>query len=134
MSLDPPRAFIRSVWFNVRSEEDSSWVQEVSRRPLKPGECLGDFGALVKRMLDCGLTEYEIARFAKIVGYDTAAGIMYLLDDPSSGFLELRNPENIKWTLYRTDPQTEAPIEALTALHEYMLEFDPSGREMRPRT
>jgi hypothetical protein len=37
-------------------------------------------------------------------------------------------------TLYQTDPEAEGPVEAPTAVHEYLLEFDPSGSEMRPRT
>lgn len=133
MSIDPSRAFVRSVWFNVPSEDDVSWVARISRLPPAPEEPLGDFGPLVKRMLECGLTEHEIARFAKLIGYETAHGIMYLLADPSAGFVELKNPENIVWTLYQVDPKTEMPIEPLRALHEYMLEADPSGREMRPR-
>lgn len=134
MPIDPRRAFVRSVWFNVPSEDDVSWVRRISMLPPAPKEPLGDYGALVKRMLDCGLTEHEIARFAKLVGYETAHGIMYLLADPSAGFPEINNPENVAWTLYQIDPKTEAPIEPLSGLHEDMLELDPSGREMRPRS
>lgn len=116
----------------VPSEEDVSWVRRVSALPLK-NEPLGDFGALTKRMLDCGLSEYDIARFAKIVGYETAFGLAYLLEDPAAGFSSTSNPEKISWALYRTDGGTEQPVEPLTGLHELVLQMDPSGREMRPK-
>jgi hypothetical protein len=81
----------------------------------------------------CGVSEYEIARFAKIIGYETAFGIAYLLDDPSAGFTETANPEGVLWRVYHVDEATEQPARPLTAPHELMLSADPSGREMRPR-
>lgn len=69
----------------VPSEDDVSWLRRVAAWPLTR-EPLGDYGVLVKRMLECGVSEYEIARFAKIVGYETAFNIAYLLDDPAAGF------------------------------------------------
>lgn len=117
---------------NVPSEDDVSWVRRVAELPLTD-EPLGDYGALVRRMLACGLSEYEIARFAKITGYETAFGIAYLLGDPAAGFTAPSNPEAISWGLYQVDENTQRPIQPLVGPHELMLSMDPSGREMRPR-
>ena len=99
----------------------------------RTGQPLGDYGSLVKRMLDCGISEYEIARFAKITSYETAFGLMYLLEDPAAGFADISNPENVSWGLFQTNPETDKPVERLTSMHECILRMDPSGREMRPR-
>ena len=100
--MSPEEDFVRGVWMTVPSEDDTAWIKRVAALP-RTDQPLGDYGALVKRMLECGISEYEIARFAKIVGYETAFGITYLLEDPLAG------------------------------AHELMLSMDPSGREMRPR-
>lgn len=121
------QVFVRGVWMNVPSEDDVSWVRRVAALPLTE-EPLGDYGALVKRMLECGLSEYEIARFAKIVGYETAFGIAYLLDDPA-----VAGNQRVSWRLYEVDEDTQRPVKPLVGAHEEMLSMDPSGREMRPR-
>jgi hypothetical protein len=128
----PVQVFVRGAWMSVPSEDDTSWVKRIAALP-STNQPLGDFGALVKRMLECGLSEYEIARFAKIIGYETAFGIAYLLDDPSAGFADTSNPEGVSWRLYQIDEATEQPIRPLIGPHELMLSMDPSGREMRPK-
>lgn len=130
--MTPEQVFVRGVWMNVPSEDDVSWVRRVAELPLTD-EPLGDYGVIVRRMLECGLSEYEIARFAKIVGYETAFGIAYLLDDPAAGFTATSNPEHVSWRLYEVDEDAERPTQPLAGSHEVMLSMDPSGREMRPR-
>jgi hypothetical protein len=130
--MTPEEVFVRGVWMNVPSEDDLSWVRRVAELPLTSGP-LGDYGALVRRMLECGLSEYEIARFAKIVGYETAFGLAYLLEDPAAGFTATSNPEQISWGLYQIDEDSQQPTEPLVGSHELMLSMDPSGREMKPR-
>jgi hypothetical protein len=132
-AMTPEESFVRSLWLNVPSEDDVSWVRRVAALPLK-NEPLGDYGALVKRMLECGLSEYEIARFAKIVGYETAFCIAYMLGDPTAGLPSSSNPENVSWALFQTDETSEAPIAPLCGVHELVLRMDPSGREMRPKS
>ena len=130
--MSPEQVFVRGVWMSVPSEDDISWVKRIAALPAT-GQPLGDYGALVRRMLECGVAEYEIARFAKIVGYETAFGIAYLLDDPSAGFTDTVNPEQVSWALYQVDDDTGEPIRPLLGSHEIMLSMDPSNREMRPK-
>ena len=61
---------------------------------------------------------------------EALAGLCYLLADP--GELE---PEvaNMSWALVQLDANGE-PTECIQSLHESVLETDPTGREMRPRT
>jgi hypothetical protein len=129
--MTPEEVFVRGAWMKVPSEDDTTWVKLIAALPAT-NQPLGDFGVLIKRMLECGVSEYEIARFAKIIGYETAFGIAYLLDDPSAGFAATSNPEGVSWKLYQVDEATEEPIRPLIGPFELMLRMDPSGREMRP--
>lgn len=129
--MSPEEVFARGVWMTVPNEDDVSWLRRVAELPLTDRP-LGDYGVLVKRMLESGVSEYEIARFAKIVGYETAFSIAYLLNDPSAGFPATSNPEHVSWGLYQVDEETGQPTRPLVGTHELMLSMDPSGREMRP--
>jgi hypothetical protein len=85
-------------------------------------------------MLDAGITAREIARLAKLIGYETAFGIMYLLEDSHASYEGFPpEPEQLWWRLFLIDPESEEPGEALRAFHESLLSMDPSGREMRPK-
>jgi hypothetical protein len=130
--MSPEEVFVRGAWMKVPSEDDTTWVRRIAGLP-STNQPLGDYGVLVKRMLECDVSEYEIARFAKIVGHETAFGIAYLLDDPSAGFAATSNPEGVSWRLYQVDERTERPTQPLIGPRELMLSMDPSGREMRPK-
>jgi hypothetical protein len=131
--MTPKQIFLRGVWSKIPDETDVAWVRRVAKQPLSGGP-LGDFGALVKKMRDAGITAHEIARFAKIIGYETAFGIMYLLGDPHASYEGFPpEPEQLQRQLYLIDPESEVPGEPLLALHESLLSMDPAGREMRPK-
>ena len=131
--MTPKEIFLRGVWAKIPDEADTSWVRRVAKQPAS-GSPLGDFGTLVKKMRDAGIKDQEIARFAKLIGYETAFGIMYLLGDPHASYEGFPpEPEQLHWQLYLIDPESEAPGEPLLALHESLLSMDPSGREMRPK-
>jgi hypothetical protein len=87
----PEEAFVRGAWMSIPSEDDVSWLRRIAKLPLT-SQPLGDYGALIRRLLECGVSEYEIARFAKIVGYETAFGITYCWTIQRRGFLQRRIP------------------------------------------
>jgi GNAT superfamily N-acetyltransferase len=129
--MDPASVFVRGVWRMIPSEEDTAWVDRVARLPADDSPC-GDYGALVRRMLGAGLTREEIARFARIVGYEVAHGLCYHLGDPNAsyeGFADVAPA--YKWGLFQLEKGGAAA--AISGLHEILLTADPSGREMRPK-
>jgi hypothetical protein len=104
--MDNIEIFAQAVWKYIPDEEDSSWVRKISELESSK-EPLGDFGPIVEDMLSKGVAPETIARFAKIVGYETAFGICYHLGETNEG---------------------------LVGVHEVLLSMDPTGREMRPKS
>jgi len=131
--MDPNEIFARSVWSLLPDEEDTRWVRSMAARPLNVTQPCGDEGALIKRMLDCGLSEYEIARFAKLVSYEVAFGLTYMLGDAGAG-IEGMKRDRIDWALFVTGTSSDDPKERMYGMHELLLQLDPSGREMCPRS
>lgn len=83
-------------------------------------------------MLEASLCVHEIARFAQIIGYETAFGLCYHLADPSASFEGFEDDgEQLGWGLFLID-QSGEPTAPLPGVHESILSMDPSGREMRP--
>ena len=132
--MDSEDIFLRGIWKLIPDEESTEWVKRVANMPGTNAP-LGDFGPIVKDMLDKGVSTEEIARFARIIGYETAFNICYHLEDPNASYEGFDDSEQtrIQWELYKINAETEEPIERLTGLHESLLMMDPSGREMAPK-
>ena len=131
--MTPRELFLRGVWALIPSDRQTAWVRRAAKAPATSGP-LGDYGEVVRRMLAAGVSEQDIARFARIVGYETAFGLLSHLDDPSASFDGFGDDEpELYWGgLQAFDAETDAPVEPLSGLHESLLSADPSGREMRP--
>ena len=137
IEVDSTEIFLRGVWKCIPNEENTRWVDRVANLPASNGP-LGDYGSIIKEMLDKGVSERTIARFAKIVGYETAFGICYHLGDSNASYEGFPKEEKrIAWGLKTFDYETEEPLaieDEITCPHEQLLGMDPCGREMRPPT
>lgn len=131
--MTPTDVFLRGVWQSVIPRtDDVSWVTRVAAHPFKD-EPLGDYGPLVQRMLDAGLSPEEIARFAQLVGYETAFGMCDYVEDSEMAYAyEPDDAPQFHWGMFLVDPSTERPVIPLGGLHSGILSADPSDREMRP--
>jgi len=130
--MDETDLFLRGLWKSIPDEDDASWVQRVAQLPVT-SEPLGDFGEIVREMLQKGVSAAAIARFAKLVGYETAFGICYHLDDPHASYEGFGDkPQEVAWGVFSLDPATDEPASPLEGLHERLLSSDPTGREMCP--
>ena len=82
-------------------------------------------------MMSKGVAPATIARFARIIGYETAHQILYYLDEPLGLSWNDNEGNEIAWRLYRVDPDSEEANEPMSPM-EFLLSADPTGREMRP--
>jgi len=122
--------FLRQAWRNVVSENDTSWIQSEIDRSLKnPGAPCSGIGPALQNLLSRGANPQDITDVVRGMQYALLFSLCYLLDDP--GELEA-DVESVSWGLMQVDENGE-PIAPIAALHESVLETDPTGREMRPR-
>lgn len=123
--------FIRGAWENIVSDEKTDWIDneiENYDEESKDIPC-GDLGLILKKMTNAGIDKKLLARFAKIMQFDLLAGLCYYLEDPTI-YPEAEKKESF-WGLFQTDEYGEIE-EQMTGLHELVLSFDPSGKQMKP--
>jgi hypothetical protein len=131
--IDEREGFVRCVWAGIVSEDDTGWVDKIaaSARADDDSPC-GDLGTITKAMLEAGITREQIARFARIMQYDLAFGLCYMLDDPTGLISDFAIETTGNWALFRID-QDGNPLEPMYCLHEDLLGRDPTGRQMQPK-
>lgn len=123
--------FADGVWKFIPSEDDLSWVEECSREPFTT-EPSGDLGELVREFRSAGISDYAIARFAKLMCYDVAFSTLYYLGDYAADGRGALNDREDEWHLVATT-QSGTLIGPIRSPHAFLIGGDPSGREMRPK-
>ena len=125
----PRFLFLRQAWREVVSPDNRSWIAEWLRRatqsPNSPG---AGIGPALTRLLAAGAREDDLTTVVRVMQWWLLAGLCVLLDDP--GVVE-SEVADIEWQLFLLD-QNGAPLVPIVALHESVLETDPTGREMCP--
>ncbi len=126
--------FLRQAWKLVVSEDDREWISEQRRvDPNGPG---GDIGPAITRILAAGGDENDLTKIVRVMQWHLLFGLCYLLDDPEhmrDDFGPVKKEvEDILWCLYQVD-ENGYPIAEVGALHESVLETEPTGREMMPK-
>lgn len=121
--------FLRQAWRHVVADGDLTWIEAwrnlAAQSPAAP--CAG-IGPALERLLAAGARPADLATVVRVMQYSTLFGLCYLLDDP--GEVELDVGE-LGWALVEVDEEGTVGRH-IGALHESLLETDPSGREMRP--
>jgi hypothetical protein len=126
--------FLKQAWKLVVGEDDREWIS-VQRRvdPSGPG---GDIGPAIARILAAGGDEDDLTKVVRVMQGRLLFGLCYLLDNPyhmrdDFGPVD-KEVEDILWGLFQVDENCQ-PIAEVEALHESVLETEPTGREMRPK-
>jgi len=121
--------FLRQAWTHVVADGDTTWIDAwrelASQSPHAP--CAG-IGPAMERLLAAGARPEDIATVVRVMQYSTLFGLCYLLDDPGDVEPEV---SEVAWALVEVDDEGTVGRH-IGALHESLLETDPSGREMRP--
>jgi hypothetical protein len=122
--------FLRQAWRLVVTEGDSTWIAgAIQRADGHPDEPYAGVGHALKRLRARGATDEEITDVVRGMQAELLFSLCYLMGDP--GDIE---PEagHVGWALVKVDEQGNV-VGNIDALHESVLETDPTGREMRPR-
>jgi hypothetical protein len=124
--------FLRQAWRNIVPRDDVSWIgraiEETARRPTAP---YSSVGAVLKRCRECGMSDQDLTDLARGLQAEMLFALCYLLDDPAFDEPELAD---FSWGLFEVDSDGKPRGARIGALHESVLETDPTGREMRPRS
>jgi len=122
--------FLRQCWQHVMGENSIGWIdshiQQAEKNPLEP---FSGVGSALKRVIAAGGTHEDLSEIARGVQVELLFQLCYLLDDNGLSEPELNG---IGWGLLQTDEEGN-PQGPIGALHESVLELDPTGREMRPK-
>lgn len=122
--------FLRQAWRQLIDEDDPSWIDASIRAAhLAPDAPLSGVGHALIGLRAKGASDEELTDLARGMQAELLASICYLLSDP--GDLELEVAD-VAWALVQVDGDGQI-VGQLDALHESVLETDPTGREMRPR-
>jgi len=130
--MDAKDIFIRGVWAIIDSCSSEETVGRLSNtsgnnRPL------GDLGEIVRTIEQSGVSRATLARFARIISYQTAFQTLYQLSDADSAIEAAHlNGSDVDWCLFEVDSETMEPKQSLGMLHDSLLVADTEGREMRP--
>jgi len=122
--------FLRQAWREIVDENDHSWIEaELNWSTENRGAPCSGIGPALQRLIDRGANPQDITDVVRVMQYNLLFRLCYLLSDPGFDEPEL---ENFYWALVQVDDSGEV-IDSIDALHESVLETDPTGREMRPR-
>jgi hypothetical protein len=123
--------FLRQAWSNVVSEGDHAWMESaISRAEAYPDEPYAGVGGALKRLMNAGASRDDLSDLVRGMQAQLLFNLCYLLEDPSLAEPELAE---VGWALVETDSEFEPTGRTIGALHESVLETDPTGRAMRPR-
>ncbi len=122
--------FLRQAWRRVVAEE-SSWVHsDITAAQREPDAPFAGAGLALDRLRRLGATDADLTELVRAKQAELLFSLCYLLDDPS---LEEAAVADVAWALVQIDAEGNV-IGGISALHESVLETDPTGREMRPRS
>jgi hypothetical protein len=122
--------FNRAIWSRLIDShtEDVGWIDRVvALHTAQPTVPFADAGIALRRLLALGADPEDIASICRWVAYETAFGVVELID---AGIDE--GDAGRGWQLIETDEEDIPTGRILQGLHEELLTADPSGREGRP--
>ena len=125
--------FLQCAWKNIPKEDDTRWIErEIASAKSNPAQPYADLlGAILERCRDKGVGDRDLTELARCLRAQMLFNIGYLMDGPDY----LPEPlEDVSWGLFQVGEDGKPLGEQISGLHESVLEFDPTGREMRPRS
>jgi hypothetical protein len=123
--------FLKGAWGNIPEEGDSTWIaREIESAKRNPSEPYAGLGRALQECKDKGVPDSALVEISRCLQAQMLFSIGYLMEDPALP----EALEDISWGLFQTDEHGRPFGRQVAGLHESVLEFDPSGRELRPRS
>jgi hypothetical protein len=124
--------FLKQAWSNVVPEGDAAWIDTAIRSAQKePDAPFSGLGAALARCKAIGVSPDDLTVIARCVQAELLFAIAYLLEGAPN---DLDIGADVSWGLFETDQDGHPTTYRIGDLHESVLELDPTGREMRPKS
>ena len=122
-------AFLKEAWDRVIPEGNAEWIdREIRHYESDPDLPFAGIGRALLQLRSLGAVDGDLVDLVRGMQVSMLFSLLYMLND--SG--ETGDETGVDWTLFQTSPEGEV-LDAISFLHESLLETDPTGREMRPR-
>jgi hypothetical protein len=123
--------FLKSAWHSVVKEGDSSWIDaEIKLSRNQPQAPYAGLGQSLEKLRNQGVANEDLTTIARCLQAQMIFSLGYLLDSgPAEQTEEI---QDVTWGLFQVDDNGQPLGSPISGLHESVLEFDPTGREMRP--
>ncbi|SFQ82391.1 hypothetical protein [Hymenobacter arizonensis] len=121
--------FLKTLSTAWLPENALDWVEAQRQAPSGDAQHAGaQLPKAVREMRAVGVRPEQILDLIRVIQFETLFHVCHTLDGATEA-----TPPVQGWALFETDAQG-MPLRPIEALHESLLEFDPSGRELRPRS
>lgn len=123
--------FLKEAWESIPLDGSSGWIDDEIRMAASHSDApYAGLGQALSRCREKGVSDEDLTEIARCLRAQMLFSIGYQLDAPNI----LPEPlDDIAWGLFQVDEEGRPHGEQISGLHESVLEFDPSGREMRPK-
>jgi hypothetical protein len=121
-------SFLKAITSEWLKEEDLNWVDnQIEFNYSQPAEPCSQLPNALKEMRERNGSREAIVDLIRVIQFDTLFHVCSIIDKSIEADTPVKN-----WSLYELDEDNN-PKDSLNELHESLLAFDPSGKEMRPR-
>lgn len=121
-------SFLKTITSEWLKEEEVNWVDnQIEFNYSNPGEPCSQLPKALKDMLDKNVSRETIIDLVRVIQFETLLHVCSTIDKSFEADTPVKN-----WSLYELDDDDNVK-NSIIGLHESLLEFDPSDKEMRPR-
>ena len=123
--------FLKNAWSEVIDEGNTAWIDRaIKDSEARPGSPYSGLGSALARCRAAGVSSEDLTEIARCLQAQMLFAIGYLLEGPPQDY----GPLEVSWGLFQTTEDGRPIGPQISGLHESVLELDPTGREMRPRS
>jgi len=121
-------SFLKAITSQWMKEDETNWVDnQIEFDYSAPEDPCSQLPMALKEMLEKNVKRETIIDLIRVIQFNTLFHVCSAIDRSFEPDTPVTN-----WSLFELDDD-ENPKSRIDGLHESLLEFDPSGKEMRPR-
>jgi hypothetical protein len=122
--------FLKYAWSRVIAEGDTTWIgRAIKDAEARPDQPYAGLGAALARCRAAGASSEDLTEIARCLQAQMIFAITYIIDGPP---YELSPIKDLSWGLFQITADGRPIGPQVSGLYESVLEFDPTGRDMRP--